>query len=201
MPTAGFDLDMTLIDPRRGVADALEALSADTGVFVDAGVVCSRLGPKLEDELAHWFAADQIAGAAATYRHHYAATCVDGTDAMPGARELVEAMRESRGPVVVVTAKPTDLAVRCLAALAIEVDAVAGWLHGLEKAALLQRFGADIYVGDTAADMAAGKAASAFTVGVTTGPDHADTLRTAGADLVVSTLTDAHTSLAALARW
>ncbi len=48
MLVVGFDLDMTLVDSRPGIAATLRALSAETGVFIDAELVVSRLGPTLE---------------------------------------------------------------------------------------------------------------------------------------------------------
>ena len=57
----GFDLDMTLIDSRPGIAVALDALSAETGVPIDSAAAVSRLGPPLDEELAYWFPAEQVA--------------------------------------------------------------------------------------------------------------------------------------------
>src|SRR3954466_6742700 len=105
MLTAGFDLDMTLIDSRPGVLKSMEALSAETGVFVDADVVISRLGPPLESELARWFPAADVADAAATYRRHYWDHCVTGTGLLSGAAAALASVRAHDGTVVVVTAK------------------------------------------------------------------------------------------------
>ena len=57
----GFDLDMTLIDSRRAIMASFARVAADTGVPIDPAAVDSRLGIKLEDELAFWFPADQVA--------------------------------------------------------------------------------------------------------------------------------------------
>ncbi|MEK8108446.1 hypothetical protein NKG94_32630 [Micromonospora sp. M12] len=43
--TVGFDLDMTLVDSRPGIAAAYRALTERTGVPVDAELAVSRLGP------------------------------------------------------------------------------------------------------------------------------------------------------------
>ena len=51
----GFDLDMTLLDTRPGIAETYRALIASTGVPIDVDLVINRLGPALEDELANWF--------------------------------------------------------------------------------------------------------------------------------------------------
>ena len=55
----GFDLDMTLIDSRPGIRAAYRALTAKTGVWVDADLAVTRLGPPLRTELAEWRARDR----------------------------------------------------------------------------------------------------------------------------------------------
>ncbi|HEV7628189.1 MAG TPA: HAD family hydrolase, partial [Streptomyces sp.] len=60
-PTVGFDLDMTLIDSRPGIHATYVALSERTGTHIDADLTVTRLGPPLEQELAHWFPDEQIA--------------------------------------------------------------------------------------------------------------------------------------------
>ena len=59
----GFDLDMTLIDTRPGIAAVWDALSAETGVADRlARPRSARLGPPLDEELALWFPAEQAGG-------------------------------------------------------------------------------------------------------------------------------------------
>src|SRR4051794_28375472 len=48
--------------------------------------------------------------------------------------------------------------------------------------------GADVYIGDTVTDIAAGRDAAVATIGVTTGPDDQVALSAAGADIVISDL-------------
>ena len=64
----GFDLDMTLVDSRPGIAATLDALSAETGHAIDAAVVVNRLGPILEDELSLWMPEREVPAAADRYR-------------------------------------------------------------------------------------------------------------------------------------
>ena len=71
MGPVGFDLDMTLIVARPPIMAWFAGLAADTGVPIDLAAVDSRLGIRLEDELAHWFPPHEIAEAAAGYRRHY----------------------------------------------------------------------------------------------------------------------------------
>lgn len=187
--TVGFDLDMTLIDSRPGIRAAYRALSAETGVRIDADLAVTRLGPPLEQELAHWFPADRIRETADRYREIYPAYAIGPTPAMPGAREAIQAVRAAGGRAVVVTAKHEPNAKLHLAHLGIEPDAVIGWLWAEAKAEALREHGARVYVGDHVGDVRGARAAGALAVCVPTGPCGADELRAAGADVVLADLT------------
>jgi phosphoglycolate phosphatase len=67
----GFDLDMTLLDTRPGIAATCRALTERTGVHIDADAVVSRLGPPLAQELARWFPTSDVPGAVDLYRLLY----------------------------------------------------------------------------------------------------------------------------------
>jgi phosphoglycolate phosphatase len=191
MLTVGFDLDMTLVDSGPGIRASMNALSRETGVPIDVDVVIARLGPKLEWELAQWFPADQVDQMSERYRWHYWDNCVGpGTVLLPGARESIEAVRARGGRAVVVTAKTERLAFRCLDSVGLVVDAVVGHVHGDEKRDALTEHAAGVYVGDTVTDIRSALDASAIAVGVTTGPDDARKLVTAGADVVLDSLDD-----------
>src|SRR5205814_6778349 len=64
----GWDLDMTLVDSRPGIAATLTALALERDTAIDVDLVINRLGPTLETELAHWFAPDDIDEAADRFR-------------------------------------------------------------------------------------------------------------------------------------
>jgi phosphoglycolate phosphatase-like HAD superfamily hydrolase len=193
---------MTLVDPRPGVVASFAALSAETGVHVDGELVCTRLGPKLEDELANWFPPERIEWAATAYRRHYDRECRAGTTALPGAVDLLATVHARGGRIAVVTAKSTDAAHVCLETVGLVCDEVAGWCFGAEKTAALQRVDADVYVGDTVTDIAAGLGAPGVaTVGVITGPDDRAALFAAGAHIVISDLNEAVDAFAHLGRW
>lgn len=189
--TVGFDLDMTLIDSRPGIKAAFEALSAATGVYVDADLAITRLGPPLVDELAHWFPERDIPAVAETYRNEiYPVHAITATLAMPGARESVAAIRQAGGRAVVVTAKYGRNAVRHLEHLGIAADVVVGDLWAEGKGAALIEHGATVYVGDHTGDVRGARTAGALSVGVATGPVDAAGLRAAGADVVLGDLTE-----------
>ncbi|MBQ1089091.1 HAD family hydrolase [Streptomyces sp. B93] len=188
-PTVGFDLDMTLIDSRPGIHACYVALSERTGVYVDADLAVTRLGPPLEEELRNWFPEGEVAGVADLYREMYPAVAVAATPAMAGAREAIDAVRGAGGRAVVVTAKYEPNAKLHLAHLGLEPDAVIGDLWAEAKAVALREYGAGVYVGDHVGDVRGARAAGALSVAVATGPCDAGELGGAGADVVLEDLT------------
>ncbi|WP_436847172.1 HAD family hydrolase [Streptomyces buecherae] len=202
---------MTLIDSRPGIKAAYQALAEETGTFIDADLAITRLGPPLEQELAHWFPDDQIQPVGDRYRALYPTHAIAPTPALPGAREAIAAVRgygtgpeadgagagagsgrvgAARGRAIVVTAKHEPNAKLHLAHLGIEPDAVIGWLWAEAKAEALREYGASVYVGDHVGDVRGARAAGALAVAVATGPCDADELRAAGADVVLADLTE-----------
>lgn len=188
--TVGFDLDMTLIDSRPGIRACFQALSERTGTYIDADLVVTRLGPPLAQELANWFPAERVEQVSELYRAMYPAIAVAASPAMAGAREAVDAVRDAGGRTLVVTAKYEPNALLHLAHLGIEPDAVVGDLWAEQKARALREHGASVYVGDHVGDVRGARTAGALSVAVATGPCDAEELRTAGADVVLTDLTE-----------
>ncbi|MGW5556005.1 HAD family hydrolase [Micromonospora sp. NPDC003944] len=188
--TVGFDLDMTLVDSRPGIAAAYRALTAKTGVPVDAELAVSRLGPPLRTEIAHWFPPEQVESAVLVYRELYPAYAITPTLLLPGARESIDAIRARGGRVLVVTSKIGRLARLHLDHLGLEVDELAGDLFAEQKATALREHGATHYVGDHVADMVAAATAGVPGIGVATGPCSSAELRAAGAAVVLDALTE-----------
>ncbi|MGW4286059.1 HAD family hydrolase [Streptomyces sp. NPDC004673] len=188
-PTVGFDLDMTLIDSRPGIRACYLALSERTGVYVDADLVVTRLGPPLAEELVNWFPAADVPAVADLYRAMYPEYAIAPTLALTGAREAMAAVRAAGGRTMVVTAKYEPNAKLHLAHLGIEPDVVVGDLWAEDKARALREHGAHIYVGDHTGDIRGARAADALSVAVATGPCTEQELREAGADVVLPNLT------------
>jgi phosphoglycolate phosphatase len=184
----GFDLDMTLVDSRPGIAAAFRALTARTGVPVDAELAVSRLGPPLRTELAHWFPPEQVEEAVIAYRELYPAYAITPALPMPGAEAAIGAVHAHGGRVMVVTAKMGRLAKLHLDHLGLAVDELAGDLFAEQKATALREHGATLYVGDHVADMAAAEAAGIPGVGVATGPCTREELSAARAHVVLDDL-------------
>jgi phosphoglycolate phosphatase len=194
MGPVGFDLDMTLIDSRQAIMASFAGLARDTGTAIDLAAVDSRLGIKLEDELAHWFAPGQLAAAAEGYRRRYVQLAARMTTALPGAREALAAVRAAGQRAVIITAKHAVTVAPSLRAAGLAADDVFTFVHGPEKAAVLRRLKAAAYVGDSPPDMAAAVQAGARAVGVATGSFTGQDLAGAGAEVVLD-------SLAAFPRW
>ncbi|WP_343871420.1 HAD family hydrolase [Dactylosporangium roseum] len=184
----GFDLDMTLLDTRRGIAATWRALTVRTGVRVDAELAVSRLGPPLRQEMSEWFPSERIEEAVSIYRSLYPDHAIAPSVALPGALEALVAVREAGGRIVVITSKLGRLAELHLAHLGISVDHVYGDVFHAQKADVLRAVGASLYIGDHVADMQAGVLAEVPAVGVTSGPCSADELRAAGATIVFEDL-------------
>ncbi|MFE9960367.1 HAD family hydrolase [Micromonospora sp. NPDC005299] len=184
----GFDLDMTLVDSRPGIAAAFRALTARTGVPVDAELAVSRLGPPLRTEIAHWFPPERVEEAVTAYRELYPAYAITPALPMPGAEAAIAAVHARGGRVMVVTAKMGRLAKLHLDHLGLAVDELAGDLFAEQKGTALGEHGATLYVGDHVADMAAAQAAGIPGVGVATGPCSREELSAAGAHVVLDDL-------------
>ncbi|KOG33993.1 haloacid dehalogenase [Streptomyces resistomycificus] len=189
-PTVGFDLDMTLIDSRPGIRACYLALSERTGTYIDADLAVTRLGPPLAEELVNWFPAEEVAPMADVYRAMYPAIAIVPTPALPGAREAIAAVQAAGGRAIVVTAKHEPNAKLHLEHLGIEPDAVIGDLWAEQKADALREHGATVYVGDHVGDVRGARKADALSVAVATGPCDANELSEAGADVVLTDLTE-----------
>jgi phosphoglycolate phosphatase len=186
----GFDLDMTLIDSRRAIMASFAGVAAATGVPIDPAAVDSRLGIKLEDELAFWFPPGEVPAATRIYREHYMRLAGPLTTVLPGARESLAAVRAGGARAVVITAKYEGSARLSLDGADLTADELFAEVHGPGKAAVLARLRAAAYVGDTPADMAAAVTAGVRAVGVATGSFTDRELHAAGADVVLASLAE-----------
>ncbi len=185
----GFDLDLTLADTRRGIGAVYAALAAETGAFIDVPLVVGRLGPPLEMELANWFPEPHIPEMVLRFRALYPELAIPATLLMSGAAEAVAAVRAAGERVMVVTAKNEPHARATLAFLGLDVDLLVGGLWAAGKGAALREHGAHTYVGDHPGDIAAARAADAFSLAVATGGFTASDLLGHGADHVLDDLT------------
>jgi phosphoglycolate phosphatase len=189
-PIVGFDLDMTLIDPRPGMVRVLDELAAETGYPLDGEHFAANLGPPLDMVLRGFGVPEHLVpGLVDRFRELYPGIVVPATVALPGAADALAAVRAAGGRTLVVTGKYKPNAARHLAALGWEVDWLVGELWAGGKAEALRTHGASIYVGDHVGDMVGAVTAGVYPVGVLTGPCDEEQLRAAGAQLVLPDLT------------
>jgi phosphoglycolate phosphatase len=186
----GFDLDLTLIDSRRGILAAWEQLGRETGVKIDLAAVEQRLGIKVEDEAAFWFPESQLEWAATGYRRHYVRLAPALTTALPGAHEALAAVRAAGAAPVIITAKHAVSVSPSLSATGLTAAEIFTHVHGPEKGAVLARIRAAAYVGDTPPDMQAARSVGVHAVGVPTGSFTRTELLAAGAHVVLASLLD-----------
>ncbi len=187
--TIGFDLDMTLIDPRPGMVLAMNALAEETGLALDGEYFANNLGPPLDLVLRQFGAPETlIPDLVKSFRATYPEIVIPATVALPGAGAALDTVRELGGQTLVVTAKHTPNARKHMVALGWRVDHVVGDLWAGAKAVALRDHRASAYVGDHATDVVGALAAGAVPVGVTTGPCDAAQLLEAGAQVVLESL-------------
>jgi len=187
----GFDLDMTLIDPRPGMAAVMNALGEETGLPLDGEAFAANLGPPLDQALLDFGAPEERLGELiARFREMYPVVVVPSTIALPGAAESLRAVRAAGGRTLVVTGKYGPNAQLHVDALGLEVDDLVGELWSTKKAGALLAHGARVYVGDHLGDVRGARAAGAVSVGVTTGPCTREELAAEGADVVFGSLAE-----------
>ena len=188
--TVGFDLDMTLIDPRPGMIAVLDVLAAETGLPLDGEYFAANLGPPLDSVLLGFGVPPaDVPGLVDRFRELYPSIVVPTTVALPGAADALAAVRAAAGRTLVVTGKYRPNAARHIAALGWQVDDLVGELWAGGKADALRDHGATIYVGDHVGDMIGAVTAGAYPVGVLTGSCDENQLRAAGARHVLADLT------------
>jgi phosphoglycolate phosphatase len=186
----GFDLDLTLIDSRPAILGSWSEVARETGIEIDLGAIDARMGIKLEDEAAFWFPEAQVESAAAGYRRHYLRLAPTHTTALPGSHGALAAVRAAGAALVVITAKHPVSVGPSMAAAGLTVPEIFTHVHGVEKAAVLTRIRAAVYVGDSPSDMMAARSAGAHAVGVPTGSFGRTELLDAGAHVVLGSLLD-----------
>jgi phosphoglycolate phosphatase len=189
--TVGFDLDMTLIDPRPGMAAVMNEVGVRTGHALDGDHFAANLGPPLDMIYREMgVPEEEIPDMVALFRSLYPEVVIPATVALPGAAQALAAVRDLGGRTMVVTGKYRKNAALHLEAFGWEVDHLFGELWSTGKAEALKSHGAAVYVGDHVGDMQGARAADAVAVGVLTGPCSLAELSAAGAAVVLPDLRD-----------
>jgi HAD superfamily hydrolase (TIGR01509 family) len=200
------DLDGTLIDSRRDIALAFQyALRRIVeGVPPDETAIAQHIGKPLEHmarELGYPLSPAQLTIFLDTYRSRYAAYCAHHTHPYPGVTATLHAL--SSLTFGVVTTKAQEQAEMVLHQLQLTsfFQHIQGWVPGLQLkpapdaviaalAALRCAPQQALMVGDTAADILAGKAAGLKTCAVTYGFGSPEELQHCQPDYVIDTFSD-----------
>ena len=103
----GFDLDLTLLDTRPGIAATWHQLAAELNLHIDLPAVLDRVGIPLAAELAHWVPADEVPAAVELYRALYRTHGVPGCTPLPAAAAALAAVQRLGGRPVIVTRTPS----------------------------------------------------------------------------------------------
>jgi phosphoglycolate phosphatase len=211
-----FDLDGTLVDSRRDIAEAANYALEKAGLQrLPHDELESYVGdgaPLLMARAARLEVADlKTAAMVADFLDYYAEHPIDHTTVMPGGLEALEALREL--PLGVCTNKPRRTSLAVLRGLGLE-GRFKGLVAGddlpkrkpdpamvLETARLLGvPVRSVVMVGDGPQDVLSGRAAGAFTIGVRGGIQALERLTASAPDLIIDTLAELPDALSQLAR-
>jgi len=211
-----FDLDGTLVDSRRDIAEAANYALEKAGLQrLPHDELESYVGdgaPLLMARAARLEVTDlKTAAMVADFLDYYAEHPIDHTTVMPGGLEALDALREL--PLGVCTNKPRRTSLAVLRGLGLEAR-FKGVVAGddlpkrkpdpamvVESARLLGvAVQSIVMVGDGPQDVLSGRAAGAFTVGVRGGIQALERLSASAPDLMIDTLAELPDALSQLAR-
>jgi phosphoglycolate phosphatase len=211
-----FDLDGTLVDSRRDIAEAANHALDKAGLArLPHDELESYVGdgaPLLMARAARVDVKDlRTASMVSDFLDYYADHPIDHTELMPGALAALEALAHL--PLGVCTNKPRRTSVAVLQGLGLAPrfkGVVAGddlpqrkpdpaMVH--ESARLLGvPVSSVVMVGDGPQDVLSGRAAGALTIGVRGGIQAFERLEASGPDLIIETLAELPTALSQLVR-
>ncbi len=197
------DLDGTLIDSRRDIALAFQYALREVvrGALPDEDAIARHIGKPLDHmvcELGYQLPSEQLALFLRTYRTRYAATCTQHTRPYPGVLSTLQELAIlACGVVTTKTQAQADAVIQQLR-LTSFFQHVQGSVPGLRlkpapdtvlsALVALQRAPQEaLMVGDTAADILAGRAAGVRTCAVTYGFGTREELEACQPDYVLET--------------
>lgn len=190
-----WDLDGTLVDSATDISAAFAwALGSRGHKEPAAEVVRAMIGQPLGDMFAAHAPIDEVDHLVEAYRSRYAQTSTRTTRPFPGITAILGDLRAAGHGQAVATTKRTDQAQIVVRGLGLDIDHVQGTDPPMAHKpapdvvrAALAAIGASsgTMVGDTPADIGAGRAMGLRTVGVTWGTAARGLLESAGADVVV----------------
>jgi HAD superfamily hydrolase (TIGR01509 family) len=210
------DLDGTLIDSRRDIALAFQYALRRLidGVLPDETAIAQHIGKPLEHmarELGYALVPAQLRLFLDTYRSRYAAFCAHYTRPYPDVTATLSALSSLTFGVVTTKAQEQAEAVLQPLQLTSFFQHIQGWVPGLQLKpapdAVLAALAAlrcapqqALMVGDTTADILAGKAAGLKTCAVTYGFGSLAEIRQCQPDYTIDTFSDLIRLVGALGR-
>ncbi|QRO00301.1 HAD-IA family hydrolase [Archangium violaceum] len=192
--TIVFDLDGTLVDSLPDIIASFQYSLMSLGLPVPTDTeVRVLIGHPLEEMFEHFAPGQDVTRLCSIYREHYPRNFVNRSRPFPGVLELLRTLRERGYKLAIATTKRTDMARRFVEALGMmpmvdHVQGTDGFPHKPAPDVIHRALGAlggakGLWmVGDTTADMQAGRAAGLRTYGVTWGNHDAALLATATPD-------------------
>jgi phosphoglycolate phosphatase len=162
-----FDLDGTLVDSYRPIASSLNHARARYGLDpLPEALVRQGVGRGLESLIGHFVGPDRVEEGVRLFREHYATVFAEGTFALPGVAETLEALHRGARRISVGSNKPARFTRPILERLGLArwIE----WVQGPEPGvppkphpailrACLERTGATastaVYVGDMVLDV------------------------------------------------
>ena len=118
-----FDLDGTLVDSQRDLADSVNAMRAWMGhPSISDDHVSSYVGdgaPMLVRRALPGASEEDLARALRYFLDYYRAHMLDATTLYPGVREGLDRLREARVPMAILTNKPVNFSVRMIERLGL----------------------------------------------------------------------------------
>lgn len=200
-----YDLDGTLVDTRRDIAEAANHLRARMSLPpLPEKEICSYVGlglQRLVEGCLNTTDPAKVEEGTLIYRAFYTEHLLDNTTLYPGVREVLEHFRPRRQAVI--TNKPDPYSRRILEALGVAgffteiVAGNSGYPKKPDPASLLdliRREGAEpggtVFVGDSPIDVETGAKAGAVTVGVAQGFCDREELEISGPDHLIENFQD-----------
>ena len=194
-----FDLDGTLIDSKQDIADAVNFALIQLGVpEVTPQVVWGHIGGGIRALLSAILKTKDIAfikKADCFFRQYYCAHCLDKTVPYPGMISVLEHFSKQQKRMAVVTNKDQEFTDKILAGLGVakyfhsRIGAGAGDRKKPDPELLhkaLEEMNSNpvsaVIIGDSPADIEAGRKAGTKTCGVTYGIGSAETIQKAQPD-------------------
>ncbi len=201
-----FDVDGTLLDSRKDIADAQQWVLRQLGIDLpDSRVLFPFIGKSLSETFRHFLPPDrhpELSRAMKMYRDYYRPRALETTVPFPSIMETLEKLRARGIPMAVATTKSSPTAIRILSHF--DLDGFFVQIQGTEdfppkpNPAVVRRIlrqqqwssEGTLMVGDSREDIDAGKAAGVQTCAVTYGALDRDQLTQFSPDYLVDSFSE-----------